>query len=409
MTNPALFLAADTPWPPDGGGRIATLRILEAMVRERPVDLLAMADPEETVDMRYLQSICRRVELIQQPFTFGKHRSRQLGVAMRSLLSPQPYRLRKFRSRHFARRLDELKRKNNYEFIHHDQFGVAPYLDPRYPATLTTQNVESEIYRLGARHARGLLRRSWSTIEGAKLRRAEPRICSRFDSVFVLSRHDAKLLEGLGVTGARVLPIPVDTEDLPPSRRPPGPRVLTIGSMSWFGVEDGLLWLHREVMPLIRAAMPDTTWDLVGPNAGPGLREVADGPGNVLHGYLADPESIIAENRVCLVPLQVAGGVRIKLIEMMARGMPCVATTVGAQGLDFADGEGCFRRDDAASFAHAVIGLLRDDVMWRETGQRGWEYVRSHHTRDAMSRALEAGIEHALVHRASRNGLHGSN
>lgn len=396
MTEPALFVAADTPWPPDGGGRIATLRVLEAMARERPVDLVALADPQQPLDLSHLRSVCRRVELIEHPFTFGRHRVRQLGVALRSLVSTEPYRLRKFRSRGLAARLAALKAGTRYAFVHHDQFGVAPYVDDRLPSTLTTQNVESQIYRLGARRARGIVRRAWAGIEAAKLRRAEPRLCRRFDTVFVLSDHDAGLLDRLGVPGARVLPIPVDAPDDAPLRTPPGPQLLTIGTMSWFGVEDGLLWFHGEVLPRIRREVPEVTWHLVGPGAGPRIRAIGSEPGIVIHGYLPDAEPVVAASRVCLVPLHVAGGVRIKLIEMLARGMPCVATEVGAQGLSFTDGEGCFRRDDPDAFADAVVGLLRDDALWRSTALSGWQYVRRSHTRDAIATALEEGIQLAL-------------
>lgn len=396
MTEPALFVAADTPWPPDGGGRIATLRVLEAMIRERPVDLVALADPHQPLDLSHLRSICRRVELIEHPFTFGRHRARQIGVALRSLASREPYRLRKFRSRELVRRLAEMKAQMTYQFIHHDQFGVATYIDGRFPATLANHNVESEIFRLGARSARGAVRRAWARIEAAKLRRAEPRLVRRFDTVFVLSDHDAGLLERLGVPGARVLSIPVDAPTAEPSRQPPGSQLLTIGSMSWFGVEDGLVWFHAEVLPRIRVAIPDVTWHLVGPGAGPRIRAIATDHRIILHGYLPDPEPVVDASRVCIVPLHVAGGVRIKLIEMLARGMPCVATEVGAQGLSFADGEGCFRRGAPAEFADAIIRLMRDDELWRSTARRGWQYVRRSHTRDAIAIALEEGIQSAL-------------
>ena len=90
----ALFLSADLPWPRDGGGRIATLNVLEAMCRSYDVDLLAMADVEAEPDLRYLRSTCRSVEVIAIPFTFGRHRLRQSVVFGRSLLSlrqPAPY------------------------------------------------------------------------------------------------------------------------------------------------------------------------------------------------------------------------------------------------------------------------------------------------------------------------------
>lgn len=399
MTKPELlFIAADTPWPPDGGGRIATLRVLEGMAETHTVDLVALTDPNQPIDLTRLRAICRSVSLIEHPFTFGRHRFRQLAVAARSLASPSPYRVVKFRSRALAKRIAELKGANRYQLVHHDQFGVSSYHDHRYPSTLTTQNVESEVYRLGQRAARGPVRRGWARIEALKLRWAEPRLCRRFDGVFVLSESDARLLSDMGVREPVILPMPVDAPESPPQRQGPSPQLLTIGSMSWFGVEDGLLWFHREVWPLIRAAVPEVKWHLVGPNAGSRLRALAE-PGRItLDGYLADLSLIINTTRVCLVPLQVAGGVRIKLIEMLANGVPCVSTSIGAQGLTFADGEGCFRRDEPQGFAAAVISLLRDDQLWQRTALAGWLYVRRAHTRPALAAALEAGIEGALHH-----------
>ncbi len=393
-----LFIAADTPWPPDGGGRIATLRVLEGMAETHTVDLVALTDPNQPIDLTPLRAICRSVSLIEHPFTFGRHRFRQLAVAARSLASPWPYRVVKFRSRPLAKRIAELKRAHHYQLVHHDQFGVASYHDRRYPSTLTTQNVESEVYRLGRRAARGPMRRGWARIEALKLRWAEPRLCRRFDGVFVLSESDGRLLSDMGVPAPTILPMPVDAPERPRRREAPSPQLLTIGSMSWFGVEDGLLWFHREVWPLVRAAVPEVTWHLVGPNAGPRLRALAEPGRIVLDGYLADPSPIINTSRACLVPLQVAGGVRIKLIQMLASGVPCVSTSIGAQGLTFADGEGCFRRDGPQEFATAVVALLQDTALWQRTALAGWEYVRRAHTRPALVAALEAGTEHALEH-----------
>jgi glycosyltransferase involved in cell wall biosynthesis len=391
----ALFLAADLPWPPDGGGRIATLRVLEAMASAREIDLLALADPESGVDLQHLRSICRRVEVVRHPFTFRRHRGRQLLTALRSLVSGDPYRLAKFRSRTFARLLRDLKARNRYDFVHHDQFGVATYVDRRLPSTLTTQNVESQIYELAGRRVRGRAIRLWSQLEAAKLRRAERHLYRSFDSVFVLSDDDRTRLSAIGVPDVRVLPVPAEPSDAPQALSD-GRSLLTLGSMSWFGVEDGLLWFHEHVFPRIRHAVPDVEWNIVGSGASPAIRGLADGNVVKLHGYVPVLGPLLQSTRVCLVPLRVAGGVRIKLIEMLGRGLPCVATSLGAQGLSFSDGEGCFRRDEPAAFADAVIQLLRDDELWRQTSVRGWTYARTHHTRAAMAKAVDQGVGAAL-------------
>jgi glycosyltransferase involved in cell wall biosynthesis len=402
LTGPALFIAADLPYPADGGGRIATLRVLEAMAADRPVDLIALADLDTPEIGDHLRRLCRTVTVVPHPFTLGRHRTRQMSLALRSALSTTPYRVAKFRSRRLERAIAASKADGRYELIHHDQFGVAEYRDARYPSTLTTQNVESEIFRLGATRSEGRVRRTWAALEARKLRRAEPRLDSAFDHVFALSRLDAELLEQIGVTGATVLPISVDAPPDAPIATVPGPTLLTMGSMSWFGVEDGLLWFHRDIWPTVRARVPDVRWQIVGPNAGPAIQRLGLEPGIAVRGYVEDIRDVVHESRVALVPLHVAGGIRIKLLELMADARPSVATTVGAQGIDCDDGEGVFRRDDPAGFAEATIRLLTDDELWQRTGRAGWGFVRTHHTRAAMSDALRMGIDTAIARHAER-------
>ncbi len=120
------------------------------MAEDRPVDLIALADVDNPEIGDHLRSLCRNVTVVPRPFTLGRHRTRQMTLALRSVVSTTPYRVAKFRSRPLARAIADHKAEREYELIHHDQFGVAAYRDPRYPSTLTTQNVELGVFRLGA-------------------------------------------------------------------------------------------------------------------------------------------------------------------------------------------------------------------------------------------------------------------
>ncbi len=158
-----------------------------------------------------------------------------------------------------------------------------------------------------------------------------------------------------------------DPEQAPPMRRLSRRSRVRLfsrwGSMSWFGVEDGLWRFYREVWPRIVARCPAVTWTIAGPYASRAIQRLGDDPAITVTGYVDDIDSVIAGSRVAVIPLHIAGGVRIKLLELMARGRPSVATSIGAQGLAFADGEGCFRRDDPEGFANATVDLLRDDAL----------------------------------------------
>jgi len=404
----ALFLAADLPWPRDGGGRIGTLHLLEAMCRLYEVDLVAMADSQGEPDLEYLRSICRSVEVVRIPFTFGRHRVRQMAVLLRSLISLDPYRLRKFRSRPFEIAVRSHLRVNTYDVVHCDQFGAIPYvrLAPREAVTTAVHhNVESDIYRLATQQAANPLRRLFSANERWKLARAERRWLTRFDRVFVLAPDDAELLRDLGIDRTTAIPMPAPISARRDPVPPPGRRILTLGSMSWYGVADGLLWFHDEVLPKIRSAVPDVEWELVGPNAPASIRRLSAEPGILVTGYAEALGPHLDRARVGIVPLRIAGGVRLKLLDFMARGLPAVSTSVGARGLDIPDGSGCYHRDEPDAFARAVVDLLTDDGRWAEAAAAGQSFVREYHSTASLDRAIAKGLELATeTHRRDIGG-----
>jgi glycosyltransferase involved in cell wall biosynthesis len=396
-----LFVAADLPAPPDGGGRIATLRVLEAFSAFADIDLVALADPVGQVDLQGLRAMCRSVTVIPHPFTYGRHRRRQLLVALRSALSLGPYRLRKFRSRDLGRTIARLRAEHDYDVVHLDQFGVAPYADTTKPLTLVTQNIESDIYRLARRNATDPLRAFWARLEERKLQRAERTLLPMFDEVFVLTDDDAAILRHMGIDRVTVLPMPGPA--VRPARLAPPTElsILSLGSMSWFGVEEGLLWFHNDVLPRIRARVPDVRWRMVGPNAGGAIRRLADDPRIELLGYVSDLDEVVAASRVGIVPLRIAGGIRMKLIDMMSWGLPSVSTSLGARGLSIRDGDGSLVRDDPAEFADAVVTLLTDDDRWRRVADAGRAYVLREHAAQRTADVLEAGVDRAIARHAA--------
>jgi len=398
----ALFLAADLPWPRDGGGRIGTLHLLEAMCRIYEVDLVAMADPQGEPDLEYLRSICSSVEAVAIPFTFGRHRIHQSVVFGRSLFSREPYRIRKFRSRRFESVVWRRLATGRYELLHCDSLGTVPYArlaPPDLPATMAHHNMESDIYRMAALQATNPVRRLLASIEERKLRRSESTRLPTFDRTFVVAPEDAELLRRLGVERTTVLPMPAPSLSEPRRTPPSGRRILSLGSMSWYGVADGLLWFHDQVLPLVRERVPDVEWELVGPFAPAAIRRLDGEPGIRVTGYVPELASHVAMARIAIVPLRIAGGIRIKLLDCLAWGLPAVSTSVGARGLEIPEGAGSFRQDDPAGFADKVVQLLTDDRVWLSTAEAGRRFVSEHHSVAKFDAAVEFGIQAAIRHR----------
>ena len=86
-------------------------------------------------------------------------------------------------------------------------------------------------------------------------------------------------------------------------------------------------------------------------------------------GYVDDVREPLARYAVFVCPILSGSGVRVKLLEAFAAGIPVVSTVVGAEGLAVKDGEFCALADDPAEFAERVLALLRDPERGRGHGR----------------------------------------
>jgi glycosyltransferase involved in cell wall biosynthesis len=119
-------------------------------------------------------------------------------------------------------------------------------------------------------------------------------------------------------------------------------------------------WFVRRVLPLILAHEPDARFVIAGSDPPP-EHAYADYSANLeMLGYVPDVRQPLARYAVFVCPILSGSGVRVKLLEAFAAGIPVVSTLVGAEGLATEDGEFCALADDPAGFADRVLTLMRD-------------------------------------------------
>ena len=82
-----------------------------------------------------------------------------------------------------------------------------------------------------------------------------------------------------------------------------------------------------------------------------------------LLGFVEDIQPLFSRCALFVCPIRSGSGVRVKLLEAFASGIPVVSTTLGAEGLAREDGDFCFLADDAPAFAAKVVQLLEDEEL----------------------------------------------
>jgi glycosyltransferase involved in cell wall biosynthesis len=93
-------------------------------------------------------------------------------------------------------------------------------------------------------------------------------------------------------------------------------------------------------------------------------------------GFIPNVGPYFEEARIFVAPLRYGAGMKGKVGQALAYGLPMIGTTFATEGFDFVDGENCLIADDAASFAQAILTLYGDEAMWRRFSEQGDALIR---------------------------------
>ena len=356
-----LWLKSDLLQPLDKGGRLRTWHLMRQLARRHDITYLSFA--EGVADG--MHEVARRVETVTRTDP-PKGTLRFYGDAALHLVDPLPYAVGKYRSRRFARRLNQLLAEERYDLVVCDFLFPSVNLPRRLPcpAVIFTHNVEAEIWRRHAETRRGVARLLYRR-QHARMLRYERRTLARFDGVLAVSDADratfSRLYPGAIRREMHVVSTGVDTEFFSPApSSPPGRGMVFTGSMDWLPNEDAVTYFCREILPRIRHDEPDATLAIVGRAPTPAVRRLASDHGVMVTGRVDDVRPYVQDAAVSIVPLRIGGGTRLKIFEAMAMGKAVVSTTVGAEGLPVTSGEHLLLADEPHLFARAVVRLFRD-------------------------------------------------
>jgi glycosyltransferase involved in cell wall biosynthesis len=154
--------------------------------------------------------------------------------------------------------------------------------------------------------------------------------------------------------------------------------------------------LLDEIMPKVWAAEPSLRLHLVGSNFPPEILATGEADERVaVHGWVQDLGEVFDRVRISVAPLRYGAGLKGKVGDSLARGVPVVATPIGAEG--FGDVQDSLAvAESADDLAAAIIGLHDDESDWRVRREIGIDLVGRHFGPDAARSQLQEVVDRAL-------------
>ena len=355
-----LFVSPYPICPPTHGGGLFmyyTLRELSRTCEVHAIVMLDYANQEE--DNRELLKYCRTLEFYQRTVNRDPH-----------LGSTVPHSVHEFQSPRIEWLIQRQTLLHGIDVIQLEYTQLGQYSRPfkRLVCALFEHDVYFQSVGRALPFMQGSIERLKARFEYLRAIHFELELLPRCDHIQVCTDENREYLAGF-LPGLRPridsgMRAGIDTSRYPFPGGPRRPRtMLFIGSFSHTPNQVALEWFSRFVLPLIVDKIPDARLLVAGSD--PPRKHAFVDPANAvdLLGFVNDIQPLFDTSAVFVCPIRSGSGIRVKLLEAFASGIPVVSTRLGAEGLARQDGEFFALADDAETFAARVVELLGNTEM----------------------------------------------
>lgn len=364
-----LFLTPAVTLETFSGGMLVTAERLEALTRHHSVSVLTMLT-DDAARARFPDVIWHIAGDLRPRNLWSLARSRQKRLPLSVWRNSDDTLLK------YAKGLET----KEFDLIYVDHWLMieAANLVPATRRILHLHNAEPEVFFRAAQHA-SLGARWVMQQEGrraaAYLRAAMP----PFDELHLLSAEDETALDARGISHP-------DTRVFLPSvaafdRAINGfddrkDDALFVGTLSWYANQEGLSWYIENVLPNLSRPLHH---QIVGGGASAGLSRKLHATNHLTaHGYVDDLEPFYQSAKCLVAPLLSGSGIKIKIINALARGLPVVTTSCGIEGFPAGFGPAILVQESPQEFAESVQKLMSDGVFWHSASQAAQRYFNTH-------------------------------
>lgn len=395
-----LQLCYKPPCPAVDGGCMGMNNVTQGLLAAgHDVHVLTIESDKHPVLLHQLPEGYRRRTHFRSVYVDLRIHPLDAGVA---LLCGDSYNVKRYESQAFTATLTEILQRYTFDIVQMESIYLTPYLAAVRQhsdacVVLHAPNVEHQIWHSAAKLCKMPLKRWYLKHLALALGAYEREMCRRYDGLVCVTRQDAAFFRQQGCKHVIVKPFGIDMNGLPSAHdidASPSPvtdkealKFYHIGSMDWDANVESIWWFLKEVWPQVRATVPQACLYLAGRKMPSQLMEARIG-GVTMVGEVPDANAFIADKQVNVVPLLFGSGIRVKIIESMAMGKAIVATHVGAEGIDYSDGENILIADSAADFVRQIQRLAGDGTLLKRLSENARRLAETRHNNRVLTQQL---------------------
>jgi glycosyltransferase involved in cell wall biosynthesis len=313
--------------------------------------------------------------------------------ALKFLLKKGSYNVQRFHSKKVAARIEQMIKVNTYDFIILDSLYSTTYLSLireifKGRIYMRSHNCEAQIWFDLAKNEKNTPKSAYYKKLAKDLNTYEKEVIKSVDGVIAISHEDLEIFKSEN-SKAKICVIPVHLETPEHSGfKVQTHKVFHIGNMDWIPNREAV---DRLLMLFKKAIIEDQTLTLTlaGKNSDKHYSALT---GMNVEGFVNDLKSFAQNNGILVSPIASSSGVRIKILEMMAYGVPVITTTEGARGI-LPEGKKAIEiHDTEAELIKAILSTTTDEDKLAKMKTSAQNYIKKHHNIELIAADLKSFI-----------------
>lgn len=373
-----LDLSPRFAFPPDDGGKIVLANTLKYF-KMLGADVHYFCFSDDDIPQKLLDEAGKYGKVV----VYKKSMENGAALAIKSLLTMRSTYLIKHYSDEILAFVEELHQKEHFDVIHCEhtamaQIGIAMKHKYNIPIGLRLHNIEYKIWELYARQLKWCNpMKYFIALQAQLLKKGEVELISKVDVCWTITDvekdHAKELAPEANIFTSSV---GVDFEQFPLSdnNHREAHSLIIATTYKWVHNVDGLLWFLDNVLPIVHQTFADVKLRILGKEAGnkfEGYKHI----GVDVVGYVDEIKPYFDKSAIYIAPLFVGAGVRIKILEAMAMGLPVVASKVSAAGIEASQSDGLFVSDSPEENATMIISLMQDAELRNNLGKAARKFI----------------------------------
>jgi len=370
MINPRkkiLFLTPQLPYPVHSGGFIKSFEVLQYLGKQYDVDFASLLKDN---NIEFLEEF-KVVANAKNFYTTSATIPRSIKNMIKANLQGKPISFYRNYSKAFAQQLQLIW--NNYDIIFVDHVDMFQYIpDKFYHKTILHQhNAEYVMWKRAAEVEQNFLKKIALYTQFYLLGKLERSYCNQAKYILA-SPNDESELKKIGVSNPNFY----ETYHLGDDKLLSQPELifdagsqnlLYVGTLTWEANIDGLVWFLENVWQTLSNQNKKITLTIIGKNPDERLLRFKEKFSNITFpGFVKDLEPYFQNSKVFIVPLRFGSGIKVKVVSAMYRGIPCVTSNIGVEGLEAENGKHIMIANNPQDFIQAVQILLDNENVWNK-------------------------------------------